>query len=121
MSKFKVGDRVSLTGVVVEVDNGDRQYQTLVKWDGTTGDVDEVGNWLHVSTRPSRLVPKRRKRAPVDRVMVAARLLAGMLANPSGPIQSNAQNGWGYVNCGPESLSQAALELADALIAEVVK
>lgn len=64
--------------------------------------------------------PQNRSAAP-DRVMVAARLLAGMLANPNGPIQSNEQSGCDYVNCSADSLSQVALELADALIAEGAK
>lgn len=52
---------------------------------------------------------------------VAAKVLAGMVANPSGPIQANGMNGWALVNCTHEYVGQAAIFMADALLAELEK
>ena len=117
MTTLKVGDRVVLRGTVTHLDpSDDRPYRVLFD-----GEPDaNCGYWPHEKVSVRKLT--KRKPAPkADRVMVAARLLAGMLANQSGPIQGNPQNGWDYVNCSEESLSQVALELADALIAEGAK
>lgn len=109
MSKFKVGDRVFVQTVVIDHAsdlNGSPRYEVEFS-------ENKASRWFPESDLKQATAP--------DRVMVAARLLAGMLANPSGPIQSNEQSGWDYVNCSSESLSQVALELADALIAEGAK
>lgn len=104
-----MGDRVFVQAVVIDHAsdlNGSPRYEVEFS-------ENKASRWSPESDLKQATAP--------DRVMVAARLLAGMLANPSGPIQSNEQSGWDYVNCSSESLSQVALELADALIAEGAK
>lgn len=131
MSKLKVGDRVRF------VTASPLDEQIIAAKVGEIAEVVEVKEYgefpIHIrfsdgksewmaSIQLRRLVKRKRpKPTAPDRAMMAARLLAGMLANPSGPIQGNEQNGWDYVNCSAESLSQVALELADALIAEGAK
>lgn len=55
------------------------------------------------------------------REMFAAMVMAGLAANPGGPWQSNAQNGWGLVNCLMEDVAFTATTAADALLAELAK
>lgn len=51
------------------------------------------------------------------RAEIATRLLAGLLANPGGPVQRRADTGWGFINCAPAEVAEAAVALADDLIA----
>lgn len=54
------------------------------------------------------------------RERIATAVMAGLVANPGGPLQARADRGWGYVNGGdPELVAIEARELADALIAEL--
>ena len=46
----------------------------------------------------------------------AAKVIHGLLANPSGPIQANAMSGWGMVNCNDEMLAAMAYTIADAML-----
>jgi len=55
------------------------------------------------------------------RAEIASRIMAGLLANPCGPIQANGINGWNFVNCDPVDVSKLAISLADDLIAELNK
>lgn len=48
----------------------------------------------------------------------AGQALAGLLANPSGPVQANCLNGWDLVNCTPEKVARLCGEMADAMLAE---
>ena len=43
--------------------------------------------------------------------------LAGLCANPGGPFQANAMNGWGIVNCTADHVAKWCDELADAMLA----
>lgn len=47
--------------------------------------------------------------------------MQGLLANPGGPIQANASNGWSLTNCTREQVAGAALRFADALLSELAK
>jgi len=47
----------------------------------------------------------------------AAKALAGLLANPGGPIQYNEMHGWGFCNCEPSNVVGTAYGLADAMLA----
>lgn len=61
-----------------------------------------------------------RKRYAERRERIATAVMAGLVANPGGPLQARADSGWGYVNGGdPELVAIEARELADALIAEL--
>lgn len=51
------------------------------------------------------------------RTEIATRLLAGLLANPGGPIQQRADMGWGFVNCTSATVTEMAVALTDELIA----
>ena len=53
------------------------------------------------------------------RAHIATQLMAGILANPGGPIQHNERNGWDLVNCTSRQIAATACGLADALIAEL--
>jgi len=55
------------------------------------------------------------------RAEIASRIMAGLLANPCGPIQANGINGWSFVNCDPVDVSKLAISLADDLITELNK
>lgn len=51
----------------------------------------------------------------------AGQALAGLLANPGGPIQANGTHGWGLCNCTVENVVEFSYEIADTMIAERVK
>lgn len=46
----------------------------------------------------------------------AGQALAGLLANPGGPIQANARCGWGLENCKESDVAGYAYHIADAMI-----
>lgn len=46
----------------------------------------------------------------------AGQALAGLLANPGGPVQARADTGWGFCNVQPDQLAHLAYELADDMI-----
>jgi hypothetical protein len=46
----------------------------------------------------------------------AAKALQGLCANPGGPFQANALNGWGYVNCTGEDIAATAYTMADSML-----
>ena len=47
----------------------------------------------------------------------AGQALAGMLANPGGPIQANGMSGWSFCNCDIEGVVRLSLVVADAMLA----
>lgn len=47
----------------------------------------------------------------------AGQALAGLMANPGGPIQNRPDTGWGLINCTPDTVADFAYGLADALLA----
>ena len=51
-----------------------------------------------------------------DQFAMAA--LHGILANPSGPIQSNGLSGWGWCNCSPNDVTNLVYSMADAMLKE---
>lgn len=51
------------------------------------------------------------------RERIAAITLAGILANPSGPIQHRPDTGWGFVNCTEPQVARLAVTMADELLA----
>lgn len=127
MSKFNVGDRVRFVAVSPD------DFATMRERIGKIAVVVAIGGRLPYSTRIRfddgyeehmaenqirRLVPKRKPPAAPkpDRVMVAAKIAAGLLANPNGPVRDNPVSGWDYVNCTPQIIAQVAFDLADALI-----
>ena len=48
----------------------------------------------------------------------AGQALAGMCANPGGPIQGNGTTGWGFANCNREYVAGLSYDLAAAMLAE---
>jgi len=46
----------------------------------------------------------------------AGEALAGLLANPGGPIQANPRCGWGLENCKESDVAGYAYHIADAMI-----
>ena len=42
--------------------------------------------------------------------------LQGLLSNSGGAIQSNAMNGWGFVNCELEDVTTLSYNIADAMM-----
>jgi hypothetical protein len=50
---------------------------------------------------------------------LAARNMAALLSNPSGPVQANPSSGWGLTNCTPDDVAALAVSLTDALIARL--
>ena len=46
----------------------------------------------------------------------AAKAMAGLLANPGGPIQDNTQCGWDFVNCTDEDVAGLCYRIADAML-----
>jgi len=46
----------------------------------------------------------------------AGKALAGLLANPCGPIQANSMSGWQFVNCDASSVSAFCYAQADAML-----
>jgi len=55
------------------------------------------------------------------RAEIASTIMAGLLANPSGPLQANGMTGWNFVNCDPVDVSRLSISLADDLISELNK
>ena len=51
-----------------------------------------------------------------DQFAMAA--LQGIMANPSGPIQSNGMSGWGWCNCSPSDVTNLVYSVADAMLKE---
>lgn len=47
----------------------------------------------------------------------AAKVVAGLCANPGGPYQQSNQSGWTLVNCTLDQVAEEAYRLADAMIA----
>lgn len=47
----------------------------------------------------------------------AGMALAGLCANPGGPIQANGMSGWGFTNCDALNVADVATGLADAMLA----
>ena len=50
------------------------------------------------------------------RAWLAGQALAGLVANPGGPIQANAMSGWSYTNCTIEQVADEACRIADAML-----
>ena len=48
---------------------------------------------------------------------LAGQALAGLCANPGGPFQANAMQGWGMCNCDEHTVARTAYTLADAMLA----
>lgn len=48
----------------------------------------------------------------------AGKALAGLMANPGGPIQANGMSGWGLTNCDVSAVAKYCYALADAMLAE---
>ena len=46
----------------------------------------------------------------------AGQAMAGMLANPGGPIQANSSSGWSFVNCRAHEVAEMAYQMADDMI-----
>lgn len=55
------------------------------------------------------------------RADAAKHILAGLCANPGGPLQANGMSGWGFCNCSPSDVVGLAVEMADELIARLKK
>lgn len=55
------------------------------------------------------------------REQAAIQIMAGMCANPGGPIQANGMSGWGLCNCTHEQAATAAIYLADVLLDQLEK
>ncbi len=53
-----------------------------------------------------------------QRQVFALAAMQGLLANPNGPVQTNAMTGWGFVNVDPVGVASIAFEMADAMLAE---
>lgn len=47
---------------------------------------------------------------------LAAKVIQGLLANPSGPIQANGMCGWSWCNCTVEQVADLAWYIADHMI-----
>lgn len=72
--------------------------------------IDCIGNTLERSKAPLFIGLTKREE-------IASRIMAGLCANPGGPIQANGMTGWGFANCTPDQAAGHAVDLADALIA----
>ena len=55
------------------------------------------------------------------REQAAIQIMAGLCANPGGPIQANAMSGWDLCNCTHEQAATVAIYLADALLDQLEK
>ena len=51
-----------------------------------------------------------------NRAIFAGQALAGLLANPGGPIQHNPMRAWDLTNCTWDDVAGVAITAADALI-----
>lgn len=47
---------------------------------------------------------------------LAEKVIQGLLANPSGPIQANGMSGWGLCNCTIEQVADFAWHIADHML-----
>lgn len=54
------------------------------------------------------------------RAYYAGQALAGLCANPGGPFQKNCSNGWDIVNCDASHVARWCVELADAMLDEML-
>lgn len=52
---------------------------------------------------------------------LAGKVLQGLAANPGGPWQANAMNGWALVNCTLAEVVEVAYQTADAALVERAK
>lgn len=64
----------------------------------------------------ARFMHDRNEGIPV-RDYFAAKVVAGLCANPGGPYQQSNQSGWTLVNCTLDQVAEEAYRLADAMIA----
>ncbi len=55
---------------------------------------------------------------PTLRDQFAMAALHGIMANPSGPIQSNGMSGWGWCNCSPDDVTDLVYSMADVMLKE---
>ncbi len=53
------------------------------------------------------------------RADAAKHILAGLCANPGGPLQANGMSGWGFCNCSMTDVVGLAVEMADERIARL--
>lgn len=49
---------------------------------------------------------------------MAGQALAGLCANPGGPIQANGSTGWGFTNCDQQYVAGLSYDIASAMLAE---
>lgn len=47
----------------------------------------------------------------------ATAAMQGLLANPGGPVQTNANCGWSFTNCTADDAARVAYSVADAMLA----
>lgn len=128
MSKLKVGDRVAVVvgpyegnrGVIVVDDDSQYSLRYIVRLDPPAPQTGDDSYTWATAKDLRRLVKRKRAKSP-DRVMVAAQLMAGMLANPGGPIQADQQGGWRWTDCSLDGCVELVMSIADALIAEGAK
>lgn len=111
MSKFKVGDYVSVRARIVAIDGSECEYPLRLHF----GPDEDDATWAHRSTRLKLLVPKRKPATPgPDRVVVAAALMShASIITFQGDNESNEE----YF----ARVRAVALREADALIAEGAK
>jgi hypothetical protein len=51
-----------------------------------------------------------------QRLIIATKILAGLVGNPGGPYQENPRSGWGLCNCNHSQIANVAITLADSLL-----
>ena len=49
---------------------------------------------------------------------MAGQALAGLCANPGGPIQANGSTGWGFTNCDQQYVAGLSYDFASTMLAE---
>lgn len=70
-----------------------------------------------IASKPgNESVAKRLAEGMTLRDHFAGQALAGLLANPGGPVQQNGRTGWGYVNCTGAQIAETAYSLADEML-----
>ena len=84
--------------------------QCCQSWDVNDG-YEPKCNSVDPECKPTAVVVSLR-----DQFAMAA--LQGIMANPSGPIQSNGMNGWGWCNCSPSDVTNLVYSMADAMLKE---
>ena len=76
-----------------------------------------VADFDHQTFAPKTLAEARRLLSGMSLVdHYAGRALAGLCANPGGPLQANDRSGWGLVNCTMDQIAETAFDLAEAMI-----